>query len=87
MNRLCEMYHKKRELETEEAKIKAELLGQMQQCQIEKLENDKIKVNYIDKSFRKRIDSQKLKEVFPDVYSACVKDSEVQPYIRVQVLK
>lgn len=86
IDRLHELYYKKCDLEKEETEIKAELFKQMQEEHIQKLENAKVRITYIDKSLRKHVDGKKLKEQFPDVYLVCTKDSEVRPYLRVQVL-
>lgn len=86
VNRLHEIHHEKSDLEREEAEIKAELLNQMQEEQVEKLENAKVRITYIDKSTRKRVDGQMLKKEFPEIYKKCVKESEIKAYLRVQVL-
>lgn len=54
VKRLHEIHHEKSDLEREEAEIKAELLNQMKEEQVEKLENAKVRITYIDKSTRKR---------------------------------
>lgn len=49
MNQLYEIQQKKQQVEDEESEIRATLLETMKKEQIEKLENVKIKINYIDK--------------------------------------
>lgn len=65
VNRLHEIHHKKSDLEREEAEIKAELLNQMQEEQVEKLENAKVRITYIDKSTRKGGGRSNVKERVP----------------------
>lgn len=55
MNQLYEIQQKKQQVEDEESEIRATLLETMKKEQIEKLENVKIKINYIDKSYRRTV--------------------------------
>lgn len=54
--------------------------------QIEKLENVKIKINYIDKSYRRTVNGKLLRELYPDAFRECTNRSEVQPHLRVQMV-
>ena len=55
MNQLYEIQQKKQQVEDEESEIRATFLETMKKEQIEKLENVKIKINYIDKSYRRTV--------------------------------
>lgn len=86
MNQMLEVQHRKQQILDEEAKLKAVLLEEMQENQIDTLENVNIKISYVAKSTRKTVDGKKLKELFPDAFRKCIHSSEVSPYIRVQVM-
>ena len=60
MNQLYEIQQKKQQVEDEESEIRATLLETMKKEQIEKLENVKIKINYIDKSYRRTVNGKLL---------------------------
>ena len=70
----------------EESEIRATLLETMKKEQIEKLENVKIKINYIDKSYRRTVNGKLLRELYPDAFRECTNRSEVQPHLRVQMM-
>lgn len=86
MNRILEVQRKKQQILDEEAEIKAEILEQMQDNQIETLENANIKINYVEKFARRTVDGKKLKELYPDAFRDCTHVTEISPHIRVKVL-
>lgn len=86
MNQLYEIQQKKQQVEDEESEIRATLLETMKKEQIEKLENVKIKINYIDKSYRRTVNGKLLRELYPDIFRECTNRSEVQPHLRVQMV-
>lgn len=86
MNRILEVQRKKRQILDEEAEIKAAILEQMQENQVEKLENANIKINYVEKFARRTVDGKKLKELYPDAFRDCTHVTEISPHIRVKVL-
>ena len=86
MNQLYEIQQKKQQVEDEESEIRATLLETMKKEQIEKLENVKIKINYIDKSYRRTVNGKLLRELYPDAFRECTNRSEVQPHLRVQMM-
>lgn len=86
MNQLYEIQQKKQQVEDEESEIRATLLETMKKEQIEKLENVKIKINYIDKSYRRTVNGKLLRELYPDTFRECTNRSEVQPHLRVQMV-
>jgi len=86
MNQLYEIQQKKQQVEDEESEIRATLLETMKKEQIEKLENVKIKINYIDKSYRRTVNGKLLRELYPDAFWECTNRSEVQPHLRVQMM-
>lgn len=86
MNQLYEIQQKKQQVEDEESEIRATLLETMKKEQIEKLENVKIKINYIDKSYRRTVNGKLLRELYPDAFRECTNRSEVQPHLRVQMV-
>ena len=86
MNQLYEIQQKKQQVEDEESEIRATLFETMKKEQIEKLENVKIKINYIDKSYRRTVNGKLLRELYPDAFRECTNRSEVQPHLRVQMV-
>ena len=86
MNQLYEIQQKKQQVEDEESEIRATLLETMKKEQIEKLENVKIKINYIDKSYRRTVNGKLLRELYPDAFRECTNRSEVQHHLRVQMV-
>lgn len=86
MNRILEVQRKKQQILDEEAEIKAAILEEMQENQVEKLENANIKINYVEKFARRTVDGKKLKELYPDAFRDCTRVTEISPYIRVKVL-
>ena len=46
---------------------------------------DGIKFTYVKGSVRKTVDSKKLQEEWPDIYSKCTKTSNVKSQIRISV--
>lgn len=86
MNQLYEIQQKKQQVEDEESEIRATLLETMKKEQIEKLENVKIKINYIDKSYRRTVNGKLLRELYLDAFRECTNRSEVQPHLRVQMV-
>ena len=86
MNRILEVQRKKQQILDEEAEIKAAILEQMQENQVEKLENANIKINYVEKFARRTVDGKKLKELYPDAFRDCTHVTEISPHIRVKVL-
>lgn len=81
MNQLYEIQQKKQQVEDEESEMET-----MKKEQIEKLENVKIKINYIDKSYRRTVNGKLLRELYPDTFRECTNRSEVQPHLRVQMV-
>lgn len=86
MNRILEVQRKKQQILDEEAEIKAAILEQMQDNQVETLENANIKINYVEKFARRTVDGKKLKELYPDAFRDCTHVTEISPHIRVKVL-
>lgn len=86
MNRILEVQRKKQQILDEEAEIKAAILEEMQENQVEKLENANIKINYVEKFARRTVDGKKLKELYPDAFRDCTHVTEISPHIRVKVL-
>lgn len=86
IEQLYEIQQRKQQVEDEESEIRATLLETMKKEQIEKLENVKIKINYIDKSYRRTVNGKLLRELYPNAFRDCTNRSEVQPHLRVQMM-
>lgn len=71
--------------ESVDKKIKDKLLSSMEQNAQKTIENDFIKVSYIEQSERVTIDKDKLNNDYPDIYEKYKKVSVVAPSIRIKI--
>lgn len=79
---ICEQ---KKSLEIEEKKMKEELKKSMELYNIKSFDNDILKMTYIEASTTTTIDSKKLKEKYPEIYSDCSKISNKKTYIKISL--
>lgn len=66
-------------------KFKEELLGLMEEHQVEKWENEAVTVSYIKPGVRSSVDSKKLLKDYPEVYTDVVKNSNVKSSVRIKL--
>ena len=86
MNQLFETQQKKQQLQEQEIELTAAVLDEMQKNQVERLENAKIKINFVDRCTRRTVNVKRLKELYPEAFRDCIKQSEVAAHISVEVL-
>lgn len=77
----AEMRSTKEQMET----IKEFLKNQMSINNVKKWETDNIVVTYVAPTTRKSIDSKRLKEEQPDIYSQFIKTSQIKESIRIKI--
>ena len=68
-----------------EKTIKAAILSQMEQEAIKSLENDYIKITYVEASERESVDKDRLKEAYPAIYESFRKVSPVASNLRIKI--
>lgn len=86
MDALFEVEQEKAKILYKEAELKTALLHEMEENQVDKLENVKIRINYINEFKKKMVDVKLLRDKYPDAFRACIKQSVVSPHVKVQVL-
>lgn len=65
--------------------IREQLKNKMEEQRINRYETDKIKITYIPPMDRISVDSKKLKEKYPSVFSECQKLQKVKSSVRVTI--
>lgn len=76
---------KMKEFEEQKKKMVEDLRMQMERFGIKSLENDVIKVTYVEPTSRSSIDSAKLKKLYPMIAEECTKTSPVSASVRITV--
>lgn len=66
-----------------EKALKDGLLELMRSAGVKKWESDNLTLTYVAPTTRKALDSTKLKREYPDVYNACIKESNVSDSIKI----
>jgi hypothetical protein len=74
-----------KEAQVKRDELRAELLTLFEQQGIKSWDNGKVLVTYIPQTDRLSVDSKKLKESYPQVYSECQKLTKVKSQIRVTI--
>lgn len=74
-----------KEIKTKEDELKKQILKEMQEKNIIKLETDLLNITYVEATERETLDSKTLREELPDIYDAYVKMSNVKPSIRIKL--
>ena len=65
--------------------LKMKLEAAMLEYGIEKVDNDVLKINYIQPTTRTSIDGKKLEATYPHIYAECSKTSPVKGYIKIEL--
>jgi len=65
--------------------VKEFLLSEMEKNGVKKWETDNILVTYVAPSFRQTLDTTKLKEEKPDIYSLYLKETETKSYVKIKI--
>jgi len=75
----------KKQLDDEYSKYRQELQGAMEKYGIEKIDTDSIGVTYIGAHEQTRVDSKSLKALYPEIFDACTKTSNVKACVKVRI--
>jgi len=75
----------KAKLEDEDKKMREELEKAMSAYGVTNFENEFVKITHIDPTTKTTIDSKKLKQELPDIYSQYSKTSDVKGYVKISV--
>lgn len=82
---LAEINAKQKEAELSAKILREALMKQMQHQGIKTWETDKVRVTYIEPQDRISVDSTRLKQMYPMVYSDCQKLTQVKPTVRITI--
>lgn len=79
---LCE---EKAKIEAAEKKMREQLQKFMETYEVKKFENESLRITYTDAHTRSSIDSDKLKNNYPDIANKCMKSSSVKASITIKL--
>ena len=82
---IADFERKIKELKEAEDKLKEEILKEMEENQIVKLDTPELLINYIASTDREAFDSKTFKADHQDLYDEYVKMTPVKPSIRIKV--
>jgi len=82
---LADIESAKKSLEAQIKDYREKLKQAMVEQGVTKFENDYIRINYIEETTRKRIDSKKLKAEKPEIYNNYLKESKIKDSVRVKI--
>lgn len=83
--RIADFKKKAIEIDLIEKQLKEDILILMEQTGKTTYEDDNLTIVYKKGSSRDTLDSKKLKEEMPDIYSSYVRTSEVRPSVSISV--
>lgn len=72
-------------LKEREKTLKDGLLALMRENGVKKWQGDGLTLTYVGETTRKAVDSTKLKNDYPEVYEACMKESKVSDSIKISI--
>ena len=75
----------KKEAEKKEAELKEAIIKAMVENGIQEYENEHIKLTYIAETTRATLDSKAIKEKYPEIYHANLKESKVKENVRITI--
>lgn len=80
---LAEFERQVKAIKTQEDEIKRKLLDAFKQHDVKKFESEQLVITYIAPTTRTSVDTSKLKAEYPDVYEACIKQTNVNETIKI----
>ena len=87
LKKLETLAEQKAALEAEEKTARAQLMKYMEKYMVPEYETPALKVVYCNAYVRTTVDTKKLAAAFPDVYDACIRQSNIKPHIKIEVKK
>ena len=85
VRKIAEFEEAMKKLKQEEDKLKKEILTEMEEKNILKIENDTMTISYIGATGRETFNSKKFRADNPDLYDEYCKIIPVKPSIRIKV--
>ena len=85
VSKIAEFESKVKEIKAKEDELKAEILKEMEEKGILKIDNDEMTISYIAATGRETFDSKKFKAENPEQYDKYVKIATVKPSVRIKV--
>jgi regulator of replication initiation timing len=85
VNKIAEFENAMKKLKQAEDQLKKEILGEMEEKNILKIENETMTISYIASTGRETFDSKKFRADNPDLYDEYVTISPVKSSIRIKV--
>lgn len=82
---IADIASKKKELEDQDKKMREQLEAAMEQYNVKSFENELVKITYVEPTTKTTVDSKKLKEKHPEIYTECSKISAVKGSVRITV--
>lgn len=84
-NKISEFEKQIKELKVQEDELKKNILNEMEEKGLLKLETDSLIISYVAPTERETFDSKSFRESNPDLYDDYVKFSPVKSSIRIKV--
>lgn len=72
-------------LKEKEDALKQQILKEMEQKNILRMENDALSITYVAPTTRETFDAKSLREELPDIYDAYAKIANVKASVRIKV--
>ena len=85
VRKIAEFEEAMKKLKQAEDKLKKEILGEMEEKNILKIENETMTISYIGATGRETFNSKKFRSDNPDLYDEYCKIIPVKPSIRIKI--
>ena len=80
---IVELETKIKELQTLEVELKRQIIEQMKNHECKSIENDLLRLTFIESTTRESFDSKLLKSKFPDIYNNFKRTSDVAETVKI----
>lgn len=85
VSKIAEFESKVKEIKAKEDELKAEILKEMEEKGILKIDNDEMTISYIAATGRETFDSKKFRKDNPDMYDEYVSINPVKSSVRIKI--
>lgn len=82
--RLLNLVAKSQELEATIKSLKSEMITEMEQINISKIIKDKQSITVVEGGKSNRLDTNKLKTLYKDIYDECIKEINTTTYLKIK---
>lgn len=62
-----------------------QIMNVMKEAGVKTIKTDYVTLSYVAPSVRKSVDTKKLKDEHPDIYEACLKETQVKESLRIKM--